>query len=171
VGISLGRSFASSFSVTMSCTTGLLTQGNAFFTNCKGFFGAMLPCGTLLLSSSWRLSGSCWPVRWSRISSSWQPCCSNHVSTLWAKASRRVTSLVGVQAPLKLDGGQGGWRYPQGGCFDDNIIILDSHRQGSLMRWLPAIGMAFGRRELVGGFVLPRVLLIARAMWIRGWHR
>lgn len=41
---------------------------------------------------------------------------------------------------------------PSGGCFDDNIIVLNSCRQGSLMRQLPAIGMAFGRRELVGDF-------------------
>ena len=74
------------------------------------------------------------------------------------------TSLVGIQAPLELDGGQG-WRgYVRGGRFDD-IVILDSRRLGSLTRWLTAIGRAFGHRELVRGFLLPGVLLV------RGCHR
>jgi len=80
------------------------------------------------------------------------------------------TSLVGVQASFKPNGGQGGWGYGRGGHFDD-IVVLDSHRQGSLTRGLTAIGRAFGRRELLGDFVLPEVLLVACAAGIRGWHR
>ena len=67
-------------------------------------------------------------------------------------------SLVGVQAPLELDGGHGGRGYVWGGRFDD-IVVLDSHGLGSLRR-LTAIGRAFGHRELVRGFLLPGVLLV-----------
>ena len=70
------------------------------------------------------------------------------------------TSLVGVQTPLELDGGQGGRGYARRGCFND-VVVLDSHRLGSLTGWLTAVGRAFGRRELVRGFVLPGVLLVA----------
>jgi len=73
------------------------------------------------------------------------------------------TSLVGILALLELDGGQGRG-YVRGGRFDD-IVILDSRRLGSLTRRLMTIGRAFGHRELVRGFLLPRVLLV------RGCHR
>jgi len=67
-------------------------------------------------------------------------------------------SLVGIQVPLELDGGHGGRGYMWGARFDD-IVILDSHRLGSL-RPLTAIGRAFGHRELVRGFLLPGMLLV-----------
>ena len=76
------------------------------------------------------------------------------------------TSLVGVQTPLELDDGQGERGYVRGGRFDD-IVVLDSHRLGSLTRRLTAIGRAFGHRELIGGFLLPGVLLVACAAGIR----
>ena len=71
------------------------------------------------------------------------------------------TSLVGVQAPLELGGGQGGRSCVRKGRFDD-IVVLDSHRLGSMTRRLTAIGRAFGHRELVGGFLFPGMLIVAR---------
>jgi hypothetical protein len=54
-----------------------------------------------------------------------------------------------------------------GGPFDD-VVILDSRRLGSLMRWLMAIGRVSGHGELVRSFLLPEMLLTARHCWGTG---
>ena len=70
----------------------------------------------------------------------------------------RTHNCVVTLVAKSSNGGVRGVRF-------DDIVILDSHRLGSLTRRLTAIGRAFGHRELVRGFLLPGVLLV------RGCHR